>query len=152
MVFPDTSPRGVDIAGFSDDWEIGNSACFYVNASHPKYSKHVNMQTHLTKEIPAIINAHFHVDPVRVGITGFSMGGFGALLSHLRNPGLYQSVSAFAPINNTTHCLWGKKMAATFFNNLQEAAEWDPTQIVKNYQGPKLPILIDMGTSDQWLP
>jgi len=37
------------------------------------------------------------------------MGGHGALISHLKNPGMYKSVSAMAPICNPSQCPWGLK-------------------------------------------
>ena len=45
---------------------------------------------------------------LKVGIFGHSMGGHGALVSFLKNPGKYSSVSAFAPICNPCNCDWGK--------------------------------------------
>jgi len=33
VVFPDTSPRNTNIQGVAEDWELGDSASFYVNAT-----------------------------------------------------------------------------------------------------------------------
>jgi S-formylglutathione hydrolase len=37
MIFPDTSPRGVDIEGIKDNWFFGEGAGYYVNATEAKY-------------------------------------------------------------------------------------------------------------------
>jgi S-formylglutathione hydrolase len=84
-VFPDTSARNTGIEGIKDDWAFGEGAGYYVNATNPKYSKHFNMSSYINEELPAIVNAHFHIDPDRKSITGFSMGGMGALASYLKN-------------------------------------------------------------------
>lgn len=33
VVFPDTSPRGIEIDGLKDSWDFGDSAGFYVDAT-----------------------------------------------------------------------------------------------------------------------
>ena len=38
------------------------------------------------------------------------MGGHGAMICHLKNPGMYSSVSAFSPIVNPTAVPWGEKV------------------------------------------
>lgn len=60
------------------------------------------MYSYITKELPEIVNAYFNVDGSRISVTGHSMGGHGALVAALRNPGMYRSVSAFSPICNPT--------------------------------------------------
>ena len=67
------------------------------------------MHTYVTQELPGYVNGKFPVIPDKVGITGHSMGGHGALILALRNPGMFQSVSAFAPICNPVNCPWGDK-------------------------------------------
>lgn len=57
MLFPDTSPRGASIEGEDVDWDFGTGAGFYLNATNPKYAKHYNMLTHITLELPQIIEA-----------------------------------------------------------------------------------------------
>ena len=102
VVFPDTSPRDVQIQGVSDSWSFGIGAGFYVDATEEKYLTNFNMYTYVNVELPAIINSFFTVDASRKSIFGHSMGGHGALTSALRNPGAFKSVSAFAPISNPT--------------------------------------------------
>jgi len=60
------------------------------------------MGDYVTKELPAVIEKLFKVDGSKRGVTGHSTGGHGALVSHFRNPGMYKSVSAFAPVCNPT--------------------------------------------------
>ena len=55
ILFPDTSPRGAGIKGEDDDWDFGTGAGFYLDATNPKYSKHYNMYTHVTVELPQVI-------------------------------------------------------------------------------------------------
>ena len=70
------------------------------------------MYSYITEELIEVVenNLHFVLKNKR-GISGHSMGGHGALICTLKNPGLYQSVSAFAPISNPIDCPWGKKVS-----------------------------------------
>jgi S-formylglutathione hydrolase len=132
-VFPDTSPRDTGVEGVKDDWQFGEGAGFYVDATNPKYSKHFNMYTYINEELPAIISTHFHVDNSKKSITGFSMGGMGALLSYLKNAGKFRSVSAFAPISHPSACNWGKNAFEKFFGSVEAGASFDPTLLVKSW-------------------
>ena len=109
VVFPDTSPRGVDIEGQDESYDFGSGAGFYVDATAEPWSRHYKMYSYVTKELPEYVRGLFPVDMNRVGICGHSMGGHGALICHLKNPGKYCSVSAFSPIANPTDCPWGEK-------------------------------------------
>lgn len=72
------------------------------------------------------------------------MGGHGALVSTLRNPGLYKSVSAFAPICNPVACPWGVKGFTGYLgDDKSKWNEWDATELVKKYNGPPLTLFID---------
>lgn len=148
LVMPDTSPRGCNAEG--DDFGLG--AGFYVDATQDPWKKNYNMYSYITKELPELINSEFPVDPERQSIMGHSMGGHGALICHLKNPGKYRSVSAFAPICNPTQCPWGHKFFTGFLGPNQEHwEEYDATCLVKKYNGPPIPLLIDQGTDDQFL-
>jgi S-formylglutathione hydrolase FrmB len=57
ILFPDTSPRGAGIEGEDADWDFGTGAGFYLNATNPKYSKHYNMYTHVTLELPNLLES-----------------------------------------------------------------------------------------------
>lgn len=112
IVFPDTSPRDVSTSipqldSFS--WEVGYGAGFYVNATKAPFSKHFNMFSYIDQELPSLVGEMFPVDMSRKSITGFSMGGHGAMVCYLRNPSAYKSVSAFSPIVNPTQSGFGQK-------------------------------------------
>merc|ERR1719431_2064270 len=151
VVFPDTSPRGVDIPTQDDSWDFGSGAGFYVDATTDAWSGHYNMYSYVTKELPELISGLFPVDPVRRSITGHSMGGHGALVAHLRNPGMFASVSAFAPICNPTAVPWGEKAFPGYLGSVEAGKAYDATELVASYIGPKVPVLIDQGTADGFL-
>ncbi len=151
VVFPDTSPRDVNVTGACDSWDHGYGAGFYVDATEKKWNNHFNMYSYITKELPQIVNSYFPVDGSRMSITGHSMGGHGALIAHLRNPGMYKSVSAFAPICNPTNCDWGKKNFEGYLGSLEKGKEYDATELMKTFHGNEIPILIDQGTKDRFL-
>lgn len=151
IVFPDTSAREVNIEGQDDSYDFGSGAGFYINATTDKWKQHYNMYDYITKELPAFIDANFYVDISRASITGHSMGGHGALTIALKNPGVYQSVSAFSPICNPTACPWGVKAFEGYLGSVDAGKEYDATVLMESYQGPKTPILIDQGTGDNFL-
>lgn len=103
------------------------------------------MYSYVTLELPSIINSNFPVIEGKQSIMGHSMGGHGALICALKNPGLYKSVSAFAPICNPSKCPWGIKAFNGYLGPEDQAAwdQWDATELVKNYNGPPLEIFID---------
>ncbi len=151
IVASDTSPRGDDVPGDPDGgWDFGHGAGFYLNATQAPYARHYRMHDYVVHELPALIEASFPVSGKR-GISGHSMGGHGALVCALRNPGRYQSLSAFAPICNPAAVPWGEK-AFTGYLGVDRASwrEWDASQLLAN-AGEKLPMLIDQGDRDQFL-
>jgi len=151
VVFPDTSPRGLKIAGEDEAYDFGSGAGFYVNATKDPWSKNYKMESYITSELPSLLFKSFsELDSKRVSITGHSMGGHGALSLFLKNPGMYKSVSAFAPITNPMNCPWGQKAFNGYFG--EDKSEWkkhDSTELVKGWKG-KLDILIDVGTADNF--
>lgn len=154
LVAPDTSPRNLNIPGEDDDWDFGTGAGFYVDAVKMPWKKHYRMYSYVTKELPALINEKFPVLPDKQSIMGHSMGGHGALICALKNPGLYKTVSAFAPISNPISCPWGKKAFSGYLGGTETNAawrEWDATELVKKYNGPPLDILVDQGKEDKFL-
>ena len=149
LVAPDTSPRGGDIA---DDpaYDLGKGAGFYLNATQAPWSPHYRMYDYIVEELPALIEAHFPVSDRR-GIMGHSMGGHGALVIALRNPGRYRAVSAFAPIVAPSQVPWGRKAFAAYLG--ADEAEWaayDATALLEGAR-ERLPILIDQGDADDFL-
>lgn len=143
MVFPDTSPRGVDIPGSKDVWYFGEGAGYYVDATTDKYKKNYNMYTYCTKELPELVSKYFHIDSNRQSITGFSMGGLGALMIALKNPEKYKSISAFSPIANPSKSKDWSAGFKGFLGSIEAGKEYDPTLIMKSYTGPKIPLKID---------
>ena len=151
LVAPDTSPRAPRLPGDDDSWDFGWSAGFYVDATQPPWSAHYRMHSYVTQELPALVEAYLPAAPGVRGICGHSMGGHGALVSALRNPGLYRSVSAFAPIAAPSQCPWGQKAFTHYLGADREAwKDWDATELVAQRAFPG-PILIDQGTGDKWL-
>ena len=152
IVAPDTSPRGCNIEGEDESYDFGSGAGFYVDATEPKWKENYNMYTYVTVELPAVIMANFNVDKDKASISGHSMGGHGALICALKNPGLYRSVSAFSPICNPSVCPWGIKAFTGYLGADKETwKQYDATELVKTYRGPPLNILIDQGKSDNFL-
>jgi S-formylglutathione hydrolase len=154
IVFPDTSPRGANIAGENESYDFGTGAGFYVDATETPWSANYNMYSYVHKELPAALGKHFaQLDWANVAITGHSMGGYGALSAFFREPGHYKSVSAFAPIANPLTCGWGDKCFGRYLG--LDKAKWhayDPTHLVAQY--PQLAaapdILIHQGTADSF--
>ena len=152
LVVPDTSPRGVKIAGDDQSYDFGLGAGFYVDATREPWARHYRMYSYIAHELPALVAAEFPLDPGRAGIFGHSMGGHGALTIALKNPGAYKSVSAFAPISSPMRAPWGEK-ALTGYLGAERAAwrEYDATALLEDrgWRGPSL--LVDQGTADQFL-
>ncbi|MGI9047826.1 MAG: S-formylglutathione hydrolase [Rubrobacteraceae bacterium] len=153
LVAPDTSPRGAGVPGEDEDWDFGTGAGFYIDAIEEPWSKHYNMYTYVTGELPNLIADNFLADSDRAGIFGHSMGGHGALTLALKNPGLYRSVSAFAPVCAPTRCPWGEKAFSNYLG--EDRGSWrehDASELVrKSPFTDGREILIDQGTADQFL-
>ena len=151
LVAPDTSPRGAKVAGETDSWDFGLGAGFYVDATLEPWAKHYRMYSYVTKELPALIVDKFQADPLRQGIFGHSMGGHGALVCALRNPGQYKSLSAFAPISAPMRCPWGKNAFRGYLGEDHAAwKEYDASELIRRgrFAGP---ILVDQGLADKFL-
>jgi S-formylglutathione hydrolase len=150
IVAPDTSPRGTDLPGEHDRYDFGSGAGFYVNATESPWSAHYRMYDYVTGELPALIEQHLPVTNRRA-ISGHSMGGHGALICALKNPGRYVSVSAFAPISNPSNCPWGEKAFSGYLGTDREAWKaWDSCELIATAT-ERLPILVDQGEADDFL-
>ncbi|KAJ4411731.1 hypothetical protein N0V82_008915 [Gnomoniopsis sp. IMI 355080] len=155
LLFPDTSPRGLNLPGEKDAYDFGEAASFYIDATAAPFDKGYKMETYLTKELPeALFGAYGDkLDKARVSITGHSMGGHGALTLYLKYPGAYKSVSAFAPIANPINCPWGEKAFSGYLGkeNKEEWKKHDATELVKGWnKGTPLNMLVDVGTGDNF--
>lgn len=151
LVAPDTSPRGEGVPGDPDGaWDFGLGAGFYLNATQQPWARHYQMHDYVVHELPALIEAHFPVSERR-GISGHSMGGHGALVCALRNPGRYRSLSAFAPISHPSSCPWGEKAFSRYLGEDRASwREWDACELLAR-ASERLPILVDQGESDSFL-
>ncbi|UJD95427.1 S-formylglutathione hydrolase [Lelliottia amnigena] len=151
LVMPDTSPRGDEVA---DDagYDLGKGAGFYLNATQQPWASHYRMYDYLRDELPALITAEFDVGDRRA-ISGHSMGGHGALIMALKNPGTFTSVSAFAPIVNPTQVPWGQKAFSHYLGEDSDTWQaWDSCALMQASQpGDAIPTLIDQGDADQFL-
>lgn len=151
LVTPDTSPRNTGVEGADAAWDFGTGAGFYLDATQAPWRERWRMGSYITQELRALVFEQFEASPQRVGLFGHSMGGHGALTLALKHPGLYQSVSAFAPIAAPTQCPWGVKAFSGYLGENRAAwAAHDATELVK--AGARLPeLLIDQGLGDKFL-
>jgi S-formylglutathione hydrolase len=153
LVAPDTSPRDLGLPGEDDDWDLGSGAGFYIDATEEPWSRHYRTYTYVTSELPAVVQERFPARPDVRGIFGHSMGGHGALTIALKNPGLYRSVSAFAPISAPTRAPWGEKAFSGYLGTDEETwRDHDTSELVRSRPFPdRRLILVDQGTADQFL-
>lgn len=153
LVTPDTSPRDTGIEGATGDWEFGEAAGFYLDATTPAFAKRFRMYSYVTKELPSVIGANFSsADMSREGIFGHSMGGHGALTIALKNADRYKSVSAFAPIVAPSEVPWGQKALPRYLGENKEAWKpYDSCELIR--AGKRFPgtILVDQGDADKFL-
>jgi S-formylglutathione hydrolase len=150
IVCPDTSPRNIDIEGQDDSYDFGTGAGFYINATQSPWSKNYNMYTYVTSELPELIESQFNVSEKK-SIAGHSMGGHGALMCAFKNPGLYHSISAFAPIVNPSNCPWGIKIFEGYLGgNKDDWLQYDASHLIV-LATENLPLLIDQGDKDEFL-
>lgn len=152
LVMPDTSPRNTDIPGIADDFEFGNAAGFYLDATQEPYAKFFNMYTYVTAELPRFIAANFPANMARQSIFGHSMGGHGALTIALKNPDSYRSVSAFSPMVAPMRVRWGEKAFPRYLGSDRETwRQYDACDLIA--QGRRFPgeIFVDQGDADGFL-
>ncbi|WP_435104127.1 S-formylglutathione hydrolase [Arhodomonas sp. AD133] len=150
IVCPDTSPRGTDLPGEHDDYDFGSGAGFYVNATQDPWRRHYRMYDYVVDELPALVEANLPVTTDR-SISGHSMGGHGALVCALRNPGAYRAVSAFAPVCNPSEVPWGEKAFSRYLGEDRTLwHDYDACRLIPHAE-ERLPLLVDQGESDQFL-
>ena len=155
LVAPDTSPRG---AGVPDDpdgaWDFGIGAGFYLNATEQPWARHYRMYDYITTELPRIVFNNFPGDAARHGISGHSMGGHGALVIGLRNPDMFHSLSAFAPICTTLHSPWGQKALRRYLGGDTDTwRQYDASELAREATNVARwgSIIVDQGLDDAFL-
>jgi S-formylglutathione hydrolase len=153
LVTPDTSPRDTAIAGATADWDFGEGAGFYLDATQAPWQAHFQMETYITQELRNLILANFPAQAARIGVFGHSMGGHGALVLALRHPDIFRSVSAFAPVVAPMQCPWGQKAFSNYLGSDQTAwQDYDASALMATRSTPfPQGILIDQGLSDKFL-
>ncbi|RJG27442.1 S-formylglutathione hydrolase [Massilia cavernae] len=152
LIAPDTSPRGAGIPGEADAWDFGLGAGFYVDATSAPWNSHYRMYSYIL-ELRELLVAELPVDGARTGIFGHSMGGHGALVLALRNPDLFRSVSAFAPIAAPSRCPWGRRAFSGYLGGDENSwKRYDASALMELSHTP-FPggILIDQGLADKFL-
>jgi S-formylglutathione hydrolase len=155
LITPDTSPRGANIPGESDNWDFGVGAGFYLDASQAPWRQHYRMESYITDELLPLITSQLPIDAKRLGIFGHSMGGHGALTLALRHPGMFKSLSAFAPICAPTRCPWGQKAFTGYLgpdNNTWAAHDSSALMAAQTAAPYPAGILVDQGLADKFLP
>jgi len=155
LIAPDTSPRG---EGVADDpaYDLGQGAGFYVDATERPWAPHYRMYSYIVDELPGLLAGRFALRPGALGITGHSMGGHGALVIGLRNPGRFRSISALAPIVAPSRVPWGEKALGSYLGEARGV--WSPYDACALVEArgrggapPLAEILIDQGEADDFL-
>jgi len=152
FVAPDTSPRGEAVPDDPEGaYDFGLGAGFYLDATQPPFAKNYQMESYIVGELPDVVAANFPADLARQGLTGHSMGGHGALTLALKNPGRWNSVSAFAPIASPMRCPWGEKALGGYLGADRQAwRRYDATALIED--GARLgDLMVDQGEADNFL-
>jgi S-formylglutathione hydrolase len=151
LVACDTSPRAARFAGDDADWDFGQGAGFYLDATQAPWSSAYRMERYVVEELPALVERELPIATDRRSIFGHSMGGHGALVLALRHPARYRSVSAFAPIAAPSLVPWGEKAFSGYLGpDRARWAEHDASALVRTHKFPGT-LLVDQGTSDKFL-
>lgn len=152
LLTPDTSPRDTGIEGATGDWEFGEGAGFYLDATQEPWKQRFNMQRYLLEELLPEVAEGFPLDLQRCGIFGHSMGGHGALTLALKHPGRFKSCSAFAPIVAPTQVAWGQKAFGRYLGEHRNAwRAFDATALIEDGRRFEGELLIDQGLDDKFL-
>jgi len=151
VVAPDTSPRGDGVPDVPE-YDLGQGAGFYVDATVQPWSAHFKMRTYVADELPALLAEHLPVRPGALGILGHSMGGHGALVLALHHPDRFRSVSAFAPICNPTAVPWGIKAFTHYLGDDRDTwRDHDASLLIAAGRRFPGPVLVDQGADDRFL-
>ena len=156
LVMPDTSPRGDDVPSDPEGhWDFGHGAGFYVDAEKQPWSSHYRMHSFVVDELISQLCKEVPLDDQRLGISGHSMGGHGALVLGLRHPQLYRSVSAVAPITHPVQCSWGRKAFSHLLGTTSDEQlswrRWDAVTLLEDGHLRNDCLLVDIGSADPFL-
>lgn len=148
----DTSPRGLKLPGETDSWDFGEGASYYLDATEAPWSNHYRMGSYVNGEFVALIEQHFNVRKDRRGLFGHSMGGHGALIGALRNPGRWQSLSVLAPIANASAVKRRQDLFTRFLGPDPAVwKQWDACELLKSRGPYPGHILCDQGLEDEFI-
>lgn len=151
LICPDTSPRGAGVPDHPDESDLGVGAGFYLNATEEPWSENYRMEEYVTEELPRLIEPKLSRFSGKRGVTGHSMGGHGALSLGVKNPEFYSSISAFSPVVAPTQVPWGRKAFEHYLGKNESAwVEYDSCRLIEKL-GCAHPLLVDVGTSDNFL-
>ena len=150
VVFPDTSPRGPGAANV-EAYDLGQGAGFYVNATEAPWAAQFRMWDYITEDLPGLLFKAFPLAAAAQAISGHSMGGHGALTIAMTFPGVYTSVSAFAPIANPAASDWGRKQFGAYLGPDETTWAAHDASLLMRDKGFPRDMLIDQGAADQFL-
>jgi len=133
------------------DYDLGQGAGFYLNATEKPWNDNFKMWDYITIDLTEVLLNNFNVDMARQSIMGHSMGGHGALTIGMGMPDRFKSISALAPICNPTGADWGRKQLSAYLGNNERAWLKHDSSIVMLNQGFNGNVLIDVGNKDQFI-
>jgi S-formylglutathione hydrolase len=153
LITSDTSPRDAGLPGEDDSWDFGVGAGFYLDATEQPWASHYKMESYILQELLPTVANFLPIDAQRIGISGHSMGGHGALTLALRHPDVFKSVSAFAAICAPSQCDWGRKAFTGYLG--EDTKTWaahDATALMTACKVAPFPggILLDQGLADKF--
>jgi S-formylglutathione hydrolase len=151
LIAPDTSPRGDHVPDDRESWDFASGAGFYLDAVRMPWAKNYQMESYVRDDLMAWVKENLPVDMSRIGISGHSMGGHGALTLHLKNPDLFRTCSALAPITHPSNVPWGQKAFKGYLGDDKDKwRAYDAVELVTD-RPSSAEILIDQGLSDSFL-
>jgi len=111
-------------------------------------------ETYVSKELVAFIDQHYNTknegNKYRA-ISGFSMGGFGALFLALRHPDIFGACGSMSGALNLTHIKKNfdvnKRLGDTALN-AKYYADWSIINMLKNNPNIKTSMILDCGRED----
>lgn len=150
VIAPDTSPRELNLPGENDSENFGTGASMYVDATTPDYRTNYHMFSYVANELYFVIQNEFKVS--NISIMGQSMGGHGALTIGLNHPEKFKVVSAFAPLCHPVKSVWTAAALKGYLGDDIEAwKKYDATELILAGKKHSVPILIHIGTVDEYL-